>query len=326
MGMRVVRYVEKEGSRWGVLKEERIIPLEGTYPTLAALLREGVAEARNALSAGTEGIPLSDARLLSPVTSPARIVCQGANYSAHRAEAGLKPERPPFNLIFTKADSSLSGAYDPIQLPGHVKLLDYEIELGLVIGKAIDAPVLVSEENLHEYVAGLVISNDVSSRDVQFVEGQWYKGKSYRSFCPTGPFLYLLDKEEVPDIFNLDLKLWVNGEQRQAANTKQLLFPPDETLTELSSLMDLSVGDLVMTGTPGGVALHLTPEAFDQLSNPFLPGNKKLELLIESQKDNPRYLKEGDVITCEITSPDGRIHLGAQENKVVAALNSTLVQ
>jgi 2-keto-4-pentenoate hydratase/2-oxohepta-3-ene-1,7-dioic acid hydratase in catechol pathway len=321
MGLSVVRYDDKGVNRWGVLRGQQIIAIEGEYHTLAAFLQEGLTAARKALANATdsEGVPLHEANLVSPVTAPARIVCQGANYGAHRAEAGLKPERPPFNLIFTKADGSLAGAYDAIERPQHVKLLDYEIELGLVIGKQIDRPVLVTEENLHEYVAGLVITNDISSRDVQFVQGQWYKGKSYRTFCPTGPLLYLLEKEDVPHIFNLDLKLWVNGELRQSSNTKQLLYKPDETLTELSEIMNLSAGDLLLTGTPGGVALHLTPEDFDKLANPFLPGDKKMEVLVDTQLQNPRYLKDGDVIKCEIKSPDHSIDLGVQENRVVAA-------
>lgn len=319
MGVSVIRYAVNGESHWGVLREEQIIAIEGRYPSLASFLQNGVESLRKALTAAGQGLSLNEVTILSPVTAPARIVCQGANYGAHRVEAGLKPERPPFNLIFRKADSSLTGARDPIQRPAHVQLLDYEIELGLVIGKSIEKPVQITEENLHEYVAGLVISNDISARDVQLVQGQWYKGKSYRSFCPTGPILYVLDREEFSYLDNLELKLWVNDELRQSSNTSQLLYKHAETLTELSELMNLSVGDLLLTGTPGGVALHLSKEEFDQLSNPFLPSDKKMELLLESQKQSPKYLKDGDVIRCQIKSPNGRIDLGVQENKVEAA-------
>jgi len=318
MGIRIARFVYDESTRWGVVQNDSIHPIEGDYHSLSAVLQAGQEEILHKANA-LETLSFHDVRFISPVTQPARIVCQGANYANHRSEAGLKPARAPFNLIFTKPDSSLSGARDDIRFPSHVKLLDYEIELGLVIKKQIRGPVQVTEANLHEFVAGIVITNDVSSRDVQFMEGQWFKGKCYRTFCPTGPFMYWLDPEEVSQIHNLDLKLWVNGELRQSANTEQLLYKPEETITELSGMMDFDPGDLVMTGTPGGVALKLSEEQLLQLSNPFLPSDEKLTLLLESQKENTSYLKSGDVVRCEIKSPDGRIDLGCQENRVVPA-------
>ena len=187
------------------------------------------------------------------------------------------------------------------------------------MGTDITAPVEVTTENFHQYIAGLVIVNDVSARDVQLPQGQWLKGKSYRTFGPTGPFLYVLDPEDVAQVHNLDVRLWVNDELRQNANTGQLLYKPEETLTELSQTMDLSVGDLILTGTPGGVALNLSKEVMDQIMNPFFPGAKKMELLVDSQLKLTNYLKDGDVIRCEILSPDGSISLGTQLSKVVAA-------
>ncbi|MCR6850455.1 fumarylacetoacetate hydrolase family protein [Bacillus sp. IBL03825] len=317
MGLCIVRYNDKGENQWGVLVNDLIYPVEGTYETLTEFLKEGVARAKEAILKTTE-TSLNNIKILSPVTQPARIVCQGANYSQHRLEAGMEAKRADFNLIFTKADSSLSGAYDDILCPSHVELLDYEIEVGLVIGKEIDGSVQITKENAHEYIAGLVITNDISSRDIQLSEGQWYKGKSYRTFCPTGPYLYLLDPTEISLIHSLELTLSVNGELRQTANTSQLLFKPEETLNELSTIMDLSPGDLVMTGTPGGVALHLSSEEFSELSNPLISGNKKKDLLLGTQKKMSRYLKDGDVIKCEIKSTEGHINLGIQENKVVS--------
>jgi 2-keto-4-pentenoate hydratase/2-oxohepta-3-ene-1,7-dioic acid hydratase in catechol pathway len=318
MGLQIVRFERGTQVQWGVVDENKIMVLKGTYDSLANFLQEGVQEAKKVKEQGeAETLSFNEVNLLSLVTQPARIVCQGANYSSHRAEAGLTAERPPFNMIFSKADSSLCGAYSDIVRPSHVKLLDYEIELGLVIGQDISQPVKVTDGNLHEYVGGLVLVNDISARDVQLPQGQWLKGKSYRTFCPTGPFLYLLDKEDVPHIHNLDLKLWVNDELRQSANTTQLLYKPAETLTELSEVMDLSKGDLVITGTTGGVALNLSPEVMDQILNPFVPGGKKMELLLESQAEITNYLQDGDVIRCEIKSSDGVVSLGEQVNKVV---------
>ncbi len=320
MGLQIVRFEKGNKEQWGVVRDKQILVLKDSYRTLADFLEEGVEKARELLAQGSgETVLLTEITLLSPVTKPARIVCQGANYSSHRSEAGLEASRPPFNMIFSKADSSLSGAYSEIVRPSHVKLLDYEIELGLVIGTEITNPVQVTDENIHDYVAGLVIFNDVSARDVQLSQGQWLKGKSYRTFGPTGPFLYILDKEDTPLIHDLELKLWVNDELRQSANTSQLIFKPAETLTELSEIMDLSKGDLVITGTTGGVALNLTPEVLGKITNPTVPDQEKYNTLLESQLKSEKYLKEGDVVRLQIRSTDGSIDLGEQENKVVSS-------
>jgi 2-keto-4-pentenoate hydratase/2-oxohepta-3-ene-1,7-dioic acid hydratase in catechol pathway len=320
MGLQVVRFEIDNQVQWGVVSNNNILVLEDSYDTLAQFLEEGAEKARRAKQEGIgETLSLDEVNLLSPVTKPARIVCQGANYSSHRAEAGLEANRPPFNMIFSKADSSLCGANSEVIRPSNVQLLDYEIELGLVIGKEISESVEVTDENLHQYVAGLVIVDDVSARDVQLTEGQWLKGKSYRTFAPTGPFLYLLDQEETPLIHDLELNLWVNDELRQSANTNQLLFKPAESLTELSEIMDLSKGDLVITGTTGGVALNLSKEELTQISNVSVPYEQKLELLVERQLSSGKYLKDGDVIRCQIRSANGAIDLGEQVNKVVAS-------
>lgn len=316
MGIGIVRYEDNGSIKWGVIQEEVVYPIKGSYETLASFLKEGVSEAKQALLNLNEGVLYSQLKLLSPVTSPAQVVCQGANYSAHRQEAGLQAARPPFNLIFTKAPSSISGPKDDIISPSHVKLLDYEIELGVVIKKEITEEIQVDLDNFHEYIAGFVIANDISARDVQFTEGQWFKGKSYRTFCPVGPVLYLFDKNETPYLHQFQLTLSVNGEIRQSATTEQLLYKTEETLNELSKMMSFYPGDLLLTGTPGGVALKLTPEDLDQLSNPFAKLDAKIARLNKSQQDNKGYLQNGDVVKCEIKSLDGRIHLGTQENQV----------
>ncbi|MCM3087524.1 fumarylacetoacetate hydrolase family protein [Bhargavaea ginsengi] len=319
MGIKLVRFEHQGTNKWGVVDGENVKVLNNSSKTLAEFLENGQAEAREALNNDTlQTVELSEVTLLSPVTKPAKIVCQGANYSTHRAEAGMEAKRPPFNMIFGKANSSLTGAYDTVVSPEHVKLLDYEIELGLVIGKDITEETAVTDDNLHEYLAGIVVANDISARDVQLVQGQWLKGKSYRTFCPTGPYLYLLDKEDIPNIHNLELKLWVNDEIRQEANTAQLLFKPAETIAELSGVMDFDKGDMILSGTTGGVALNLTPELLATVSNPTIDANHRLEVLVEAQSKSNRYLKDGDVIRTSIKSADGKIDLGEQKNKVQA--------
>ena len=318
MGVQVVRFRAQGNSAWGVVLREKVRTIPGRYETLAQFLAKGADKARQLAHAQDDGgeLEMGALELLSPVTEPCRIVCQGANYGAHREESGLSGNRPPYNLIFTKADSSLAGPRDDIICPPHVQLLDYEIELGLVIGKAIHGPEPVTDENLHEYVAGLVIANDVSARDVQLLEMQWYKGKSCRTFCPVGPYLYLLDPEDVPRIHDLELKLWVNGELRQSANSGQLLYKPAETLAELSGLMNFSPGDLILTGTAGGVAMKPGPEDTRLMFNPAIPHEEKIRTFVQRQQDHP-YLKDGDLIRCEIKSADGQIDLGVMENKVM---------
>ena len=319
MGIHVVHFLHQGIKKWGIVDENVVHPIEKEFDTLASLLAEGIEKIKG-LAVYQKDISLDEVTLLSPVTQPARIVCQGANYGTHREESGLEAKRPPFNLIFTKADSCLNGPRDPIVCPDHVKLLDYEIELGLIIGKEISETQEVTEENLHEYVAGLVIANDVSARDIQLGQTQWYKGKSYRTFCPVGPYVYLLEKEDIPLINNLELSLWVNGEVRQSTNTEDLLFKPAETLTELSGLMNFSPGDLLLTGTTGGVALRLSPEILEKLVNPVLSGEEKMQLMLDSQLRSNLYLKNNDVIRCEIKSADGKIDLGVLENKVTHAV------
>jgi 2-keto-4-pentenoate hydratase/2-oxohepta-3-ene-1,7-dioic acid hydratase in catechol pathway len=326
MGIKVVRFEKEQKEQWGVVSGDQIRLLSGTYQSLADFLEHGKEEARTINAQGnTECVALNDVTILSPVTKPARIICQGVNYSEHRAETGMEASRAPFNMIFSKADSSLCGATSEIVRPRDVKLLDYELELGLVIGTEISEASDITDENLHQYITGLVIVNDVSARDVQLSQGQWLKGKSYRTFCPTGPYLYLLDKEELPLLHDLELNLWVNDELRQSANSNQLLYKPAETLTELSEIMDLSPGDLIVTGTAGGVALNLTPQVLELLSNMAIPYQQKLDLLEEGQLISGKYLKDGDVIRCQIRSSNGLIDLGEQINKVVPSIKKSHV-
>ncbi|PRO67241.1 fumarylacetoacetate hydrolase family protein [Alkalicoccus urumqiensis] len=315
MGIGIVRY-EKEGIHWGVLDGGQIYPVQASEETLAAFLAADGKQRAEEAREHAQPFSQLEVTLLSPVTLPGQIVCQGANYSAHREEGGLDAKRPPFNMIFTKAPSSVTGPEHDIESPKSIELLDYEIELGLVFHKALTGPVADGEAALKHYVAGFVIGNDVSSRDLQFTENQWFKGKSLRTFCPVGPVLYLIDPEEAPLVHDLELTLKVNGEVRQQANTSQLLYKPEETLVELSGMMDFQPGDLLLTGTPGGVALKLQADEMNALLNPFEKLDKKVKMLNESQKDNPNYLKEGDVITCEIRTADGKIDLGRQENTV----------
>lgn len=317
MGIKLVRFQQDDANQWGVLEDELYV-VNGSYQTLRDILTTGMEDVVTAKQTG-QIVNQSDITILSPVTDDANIYCQGTNYSAHRVEAGFSQQKPPYNLLFTKAPSTLTSATANIVCPAHVRLLDYEIELGIIMKQDVTEAVVVKEHNLKDYIAGFVITNDVSARDVQIVEQQWFKGKSYRGFCPTGPYIYLLEDGEIDYLERLELHLSVNGETRQQVKTDQLLFKPTETLTEMSSIFDLKTGDLVLTGTPAGVGLRLNAEILEIINNNSIPYEEKIEAFYNSQKNNG-YLQPGDVMRLEIKSEDGVIDLGVQQNKIVQAV------
>jgi 2-keto-4-pentenoate hydratase/2-oxohepta-3-ene-1,7-dioic acid hydratase in catechol pathway len=229
-------------------------------------------------------------------------------------ESGMDPDRA-FNMLFTKSTASLTGPDDDIVTPPHVRLLDYEVELGIVIGKPITGPVTVTDETLADYVGAFVLANDVSARDVQLPQGQWYKGKSYRTFCPVGPYLAVPDEDEVSRWRELRLTLSVNGEPRQNSLAGDMVFKPAATLTEFSQLEHFQVGDLLLTGTPGGVALQ-PPKALAQRITGLLPEATKWNLFVKGQARSSSYLKPGDLVTASIRTADGALDLGTQHNTV----------
>ncbi|OUS26885.1 fumarylacetoacetate hydrolase [Gammaproteobacteria bacterium 45_16_T64] len=316
----VVRYSKNNQSQtgWGVLFSETIFPLSGDYQSTAEFLNEGKEEALSIdpSKKSKNTISLFEVTLLSPVTKPCLVLCQGANYREHMIESGMNPDDKNFNMFFNKSAASISGPSDDIIKPNHVSLLDYEVELGLVIGKNITSEEKISRRNIGDYVAGVVIGNDVSARDVQVPQMQFFKGKSYRSFCPVGPVLCLLSKEELSYLDDLELTLTVNDELRQQDNTRNLVFKPDETLTELSQVSDMRVGDLVLTGTPAGCALRI-PSPLVTKIGALLPEKTKWKMFKKTQGRRSQYLNAGDVVRATIRSLDGVVDLGTQENRVV---------
>jgi len=315
MSVDVVRFEQEGRARWGVLKGREIAVLRGDFPTTGDLVR---AFAKGDVGAPSEGsLDARAVKLLSPVTRNQQFVCQGANYRQHMIESGVDPDAKNFNMIFTKATSCIVAADSDVVRPKRVRFLDYEIELGLVLRKDITGPVEVTDANLHDFVAGAVIVNDYSARDVQIPEMQFYKGKSFRTFGPVGPHLALLDASEVALLRKLELVLTVNGEVRQKDTTANLVFGPAETLTELSKVQDFAAGDLLSTGTPSGCALSV-PSPMKQKLGALIPEKKKWEIFLEVQARRTQYLKPGDVVEARIRSADGRLDLGVQRNHIVA--------
>ena len=200
--------------------------------------------------------------------------------------------------------------------PVHVALLDYEVEIGIVMRKAISAPVQVTLDNLAEYVGALVLHNDVSARDVQLPQTQFYKGKSYRTFGPTGPWLTLVDAEDLRRFNDIEVLLEVNGETRQRAFAADISYKPAETLTELSEIQDVGPGDLIVTGTPGGTAVK-SPGALKMFIARLLPDAKRWKMFIENALQDPDYLKEGDEMRAVARTSDGALDLGEQHNRIV---------
>jgi 2-keto-4-pentenoate hydratase/2-oxohepta-3-ene-1,7-dioic acid hydratase in catechol pathway len=298
---------------WYVQRGSQALPVAAEFPSTAALLAKGLAAVRAAASATAGGVPAERLSLRSPITTPCRVVAQAVNYRSHARDTGFGEDPPA--VFFRKSSASLSGPSDDVVRPGHVRLLDYELELGLVMGHQLPIGATVSDADLPRYLAGLVMGNDVSARDVQLQQGQFYESKSYPTFTPTGPRLVLLDAEDFGRLTGLRLRLWVNGELRQDGTTADMITRPAAALTRLARFQPLDPGDLVLTGTPGGTALQAPPVVIEKLGD-LLPTPLRWRVFFSRQERNPAYLKAGDVITASIATEDGALDLGTQRTVV----------
>ena len=320
MAIHTVRFSHQGRIQWGLVSKNRITPLPGEFATTADFIRSHEVGALHEFAASDAAsrntLALDAVQILSPVTRNQQFLCQGANYRQHMIESGMDPDAKSYNMIFTKATSCIVPAHSDLIKPARVRFLDYEIELGLILKRDVLEKTVVTAANLHEFVAGLVIVNDYSARDIQIPQTQFYKGKSFRTFGPVGPFLCLLTPQDMKHLGNLQLTLTVNGQVRQKDTTANLVFGPAETLTELSGVQDLYVGDLLSTGTPAGCALSV-PSPFKQRVGALLPEATKWAIFNKVQEGREQYLKAGDVVEARIQSPDGAIDLGVQRNKVV---------
>ena len=230
------------------------------------------------------GLPLvaSDQRIGPCVGNIGKFLCIGLNYSDHAAETGAKiPEHP---ILFFKANSAIIGAYDDVVMPRGSEQTDWEVELGVVIGKTAK---YVSKEQALNYVAGYCIVNDVSERHFQTnLTGQWTKGKSCDTFGPTGP--WLVTRDEVEDPQNLNMTLDVNGRRMQTGNTATMIFTVAEIIEHLSQLFTLHPGDVITTGTPPGVGLGIKPTPI------FLKKGDLMELTIEGLGQQRQKVNQDD--------------------------------
>jgi 2-keto-4-pentenoate hydratase/2-oxohepta-3-ene-1,7-dioic acid hydratase in catechol pathway len=266
-------------TRRGVVRAAEIAA--SLVPASTRQFLEGGAATQDAVAAITEWVtvPAASARLHAPIADPGKFICIGLNYSDHAAETGNAiPKEPP---IFAKWPNAIVDPGDPILRPRGSRALDWEVELGVVIGKPAR---FVSKEQALDYVWGYTIINDASARDFQMITSQWMAGKIFETAAPIGP--YIADRAEIPDPHTLSLKTFVNGKQMQNGNTKTFIFDVRYLVSYLSGLMTLMPGDLIATGTPPGVGLGMKP---------------------------PVYMNPGDTVRMEISG------LGTLENPVKEA-------
>ena len=317
MSRTIIRYAEDGTPRWGVQFGRLIAPLQVDVPSTGELLSSHW-ELLWAAGAEQAVLPLERVKLLPPVTPHQQFICQGVNYRSHVAESGLRIEDFPFNTIFTKAPSCITAADAPVVRPAHVQLLDYEIELGLVVRAHVPAGTHVGPGDLPQWLAGVTIVDDLSARDVQLPQGQFYKGKSYRGFGPVGPALVLLTPQEWARWPELHMRLAVNGQTRQDAYCAEMIHGPAATLTELAALQDLHAGDLIATGTPAGCAARAPGKASMFMARHVLSEAGKWRMFTRKGRSNPAYLRPGDRIRASIRTDDGAIDLGEQTTSITA--------
>src|SRR5882672_5134724 len=266
-------------TRRGVVRAGEIAA--ALVPTSTRAFLEGGSAAEEAIAGIKEWVtvPAASARLHAPISDPGKFICIGLNYKDHAEEANQPiPKEPP---IFAKWSNAIIDPGEPILRPRGSKQLDWEVELGVVIGRPAR---YVAREQALDYVWGYTIINDASARDFQMVTSQWMAGKIFETAAPIGP--YIADRTEVPDPHTLSLKTFVNGKQMQNGNTKTFIFDVRYLVSYLSNLITLMPGDVIATGTPPGVGLGMKP---------------------------PVYLNAGDVVRMEITG------LGTLENPVKEA-------
>jgi len=276
--MKLVRFGEKGNVKPGLWKDGNIVDLREIFPRIPDIsetfFREGwlekVAEVKN------PGRKI-EIRIASPIHRPSKIICLGKNYAEHAKEGGF--ENPETPLLFCKTPNALTGPHDPIILPRSSGQVDWEVELAVVIGKEGKR---INKTDALDYVAGFTVMNDVSGRQAQFSDSQWFRGKSFDSFAPAGPFIVTPD--EIDDVNNLRLTAAVDGEIMQDGNTRDMIFDIRDIIENISEDITLIPGDIISTGTPAGVGIF---------------------------RDPPIVLKPGNVVECRIEQ------IGSIINKVV---------
>jgi len=282
--MKLVRYGATGSEKPGLLDDTgQLRDLSGHIADITGSTLDDASIAKlRAIDQASLPIVVGDPRVGPCVGNIGKFLCIGLNYSDHAAETGAKiPEHP---ILFFKANSAIVGAYDDVVMPRGSEQTDWEVELGVVIGKTAK---YVSKDDALSYVAGYCIVNDVSERHFQAnLTGQWTKGKSCDTFGPTGP--WMVTRDEVEDPQNLNMTLDVNGKRMQTGNTATMIFTVAEIIEHLSQLFTLHPGDVITTGTPPGVGLGIKPTPV------FLKKDDVMELSIEGLGQQCQKVKQDD--------------------------------
>ncbi len=258
--MRIVTYRSHRGARAGVLRDDSVVDVWDALGGEGSSVRDLIASSRLAEAgeiAGGEPVPLEQVELEPPVPDPEKIVCIGLNYRAHAAEAGIEPPDAP--TFFAKFRNALAPPGATVPLPAAGAKVDFEAEVAFVVGRRCSD---VSESEAADFIAGYMLLNDLSARDLQFATPQWMPGKVFDGSAPCGPALVTPDEAGPHDRISFSLTL--NGEEMQAASTDDLIFSVPALVARLSKLMTLEPGDLVSTGTPAGVGSTRQPRVWLQ--------------------------------------------------------------
>ena len=256
--MKLLRHGEFGNEKPGIIDHEgKIRDLSSHIPDINGdSINSESLKKIGAMNLSTLPIVSNDTRLGACVGNVGKFLCIGLNYSDHAAESGLPVPSEP--ILFSKATSAIVGPNDNVEIPRNSSETDWEVELGIIIGKKAK---YINEDKAEEYIAGYCVVNDVSERAFQIKrEGQWTKGKSCDTFGPTGP--YLVTKDEIPDVQNLKMYLDVNGKRMQNGSTNTMIFSAKHIVYYLSQFMSLNPGDVIATGTPPGVGLGMKPPVF----------------------------------------------------------------
>jgi 2-keto-4-pentenoate hydratase/2-oxohepta-3-ene-1,7-dioic acid hydratase in catechol pathway len=251
--MQIVRFGPHGQERPGLWKDGGIVDLRGIFPDIpdvgARFFQNGWLARIAKVEADGEEMTV---RLGPPIQNPSKIICLGKNYAEHAKEGGFdKPESP---LLFAKTPNTINGPFDPVILPRCSGQVDWEVELALVIGRAGKR---IPGKNALDYIAGYTVMNDVSGREAQFSDSQWFRGKSFDTFAPLGPALVTPD--EIEDIQNLRLTARVDGQLMQDGNTRDMIFDIPTIIEYISEDLTLLPGDIISTGTPSGVGIFREP-------------------------------------------------------------------
>ena len=274
--MKIARLIRDGKDTYGLIKDDHVATKDDIiYQTgipiplnIKDFLFEGwYDEVKDKISGVSFNDELEKFRLLAPISDPPKIICLTFNYPAHAKEQNLVSPKEP--VIFIKPRTTLCGTDSDIMCPNFIKQLDYEIELAVIIGKTCKN---VDESRSKDYIFGYMVFNDVSARDIQMRDKQFTRGKSFDTFAPCGPWITSAD--EVTNPQDLQLVTRINGQNRQDSSTKNMFIKIPSIISELSNVMTLEKGDIIVTGTPDGVALN-------NPSTPFLKNGDKIEMEIE---------------------------------------------